>query len=509
MAVMQLQTRPSMEAVDSATLHRHFLTTPIPIAVTDAQGTIVDVNTAFLEFYGYGKHEVVGQNPRVLKSGRQSPDAYREMWGRITDPDIGYWSGELVNRKRNGDEVTVVLTVSAVRATGGDVTGFVATAVDITRRKMLEAHLLGMNRELEELSRLKSEVMAVTSHDLKSPINAILSRVHLLQEELDAMPPERIRQHLGKVAEAGDRLTRFIGELLDVDKLESGSYELSLERQQIDRLVALCVELNAPAAAARGVELSFTLDGEAHAMVADGAKLEQVFNNLISNAIKFAPPGSDIEVRYREGTAGRRYVTVLDRGPGIPEDDRERIFDRYYQVKKQGGVPRRAFGAGLGLAIVKHVVELHGGVVTVANRSGGGSVFTVELPDQTVGSMGEATVLVFDPLDRIYAQLERPLAERGAARFYVRTLFEARRVLEHEHPDVILVHAASSDAALLSLFRSYAAVRPWPVQIVGIGTAAERDESWPLWLAEPLREAVVRTILDGRESSDASREVSS
>lgn len=478
-----------------STFYRHFLTTPTAICITSAHGEIRDANRAFLDFYGYAIHEVVGRNPRILKSGRQSPAAYRELWQQITDPALGHWSGELINRKRSGEEVTVHLTVSSVRRSNGELTGFVATTLDITRSKLLEAQLSSMNQELEDLNRLKNEVMAVTSHDLKSPLNGIISRVRLMQEELDELPPAKIREHLEQIVVAGSRLTGFINELLDMEKIEAGRYQLHTERLRVDALVRLCVEINAPSAAVRGMRLTFAVEGKPYPVAADGAKLEQVFNNLISNAIKYAPEGSEIEVVYREVSCGRE-IAVLDRGPGLPEEDLGEIFDRYYQVKKKGYVPKRVFGVGLGLAIVKQIVELHGGTVGAANRPGGGSVFTVSLPDPPPRTAAGLAALVIDPRDTIFRYVGGPLQLRGVAHFFARTAFEAERVLENERPNLIFIDASADSTDFARLLEVYQAAGEEGALVVGIGPETSRSKSFRHWFSEPVLDIEILEFLD-------------
>lgn len=477
-------------------LYQHFLATPTPICMTSAQGEILDANQAFLDFYGYELHEVVGRNPRILKSGRQSPAAYSELWSQIVDPAIGHWSGELINRTRNGTEVTVHLTVSSLRRSNGELSGFVATTLDITRRKLLEEQLSSMNQELEDLNRLKSEVMAVTSHDLKSPLNGIISRVRLMQETLDELPRERIHEHLERIVEAGNHLTGFINELLDLDKIESGRYQLHTKRLRVDALAQLCVEINAPAAALRGMPLTFIQEGKPRPVAVDAVKIEQVLNNLISNAIKYAPYGSEIEVIYKENPAGGRQIMVRDRGPGLPEEDLAQIFDRYYQVKKKGFVPTRVFGVGLGLAIVKQIVEMHGGTVTAANRAGGGSIFTVHLPDPAAATIKGGVALVIDPDNTIFRYLEGPLSLRAIPHFFVRTAFEARRVLENEHPDLIFVSAGNEPAEMDQALAAYLDTGMNPAILVGIGAEQDRHQRYRQWFSEPVLDVEILEFLD-------------
>lgn len=424
-----------------AIFYRHFLTTPIGICITTPHGEIVDANRAFLDFYGFTLPEVLHKNPRILKSGRQSPAAYRSLWEAILDPRVGHWSGELINRRRNGSEVTVRLTVSAVRKSDGSLLGFIANTLDVTEQKRLEEELRAYNRELSDLNRLKSELVAITSHDLKSPLNSIISRVRLIQEELDELSPDELRGHLDGVVEAAGKLTSFIGELLDLEKIESGNFRLTTQRLRLDAVLRSCIETNAPHARERGITLQLIRDGAMEPHRADIVKLEQVFNNLIGNAIKFSPEHSTIDIVLRDAGPGQeKTIAVSDRGPGIPEEELAKIFDRYYQVKREGAVPKRVFGVGLGLSIVKNIVDLHGGRVSARRRDGGGSEFTVAFPHRGAITTGkDLAALAVDPGETILRYLETPLAGRGITLFRAATPAEVEKLIGWEQPELIFV----------------------------------------------------------------------
>lgn len=480
-----------------ALFYRHFLTTPTAIVLTDPQGSIIEANRSFLELYGYARSEVVGNNPRMLKSGRQSPAAYQEMWRGISDPAVGSWTGELINRKKNGEEVVVLLTVSSVLNVEGGVIGYVASATDVTRSKQLEWELRESHRQLQELAALKSDLMAITSHDLKSPVNSIISRAQIILESGDAVSPESLKRQMNGIIEAGERMMSFIDDLLNLEKIESGRMQLSLRRTRIDAVLRSCVEINQPTAERKGVGIAFVSDGPSWPVKADIVKMEQVFNNLISNAVRFSPEGSVIEAVYRDGGPGaKKIVEIRDRGAGIPEEEIGRIFDRYYQVKKKGALSKRAFGAGLGLAIVKSIVEMHGGRITVANRPGGGCLFAVELPRAAPGgSADDLAALILDPESAIFPSLEEPLRRKNVACYIAKTPEEADRIARYQQPDVLFFDhdQAGTAEALDFLGRLRAGASPL---IVAVGGAEGGDP--PLYekmLSRPVVDLEVYEVL--------------
>lgn len=432
---------------DLVFFYRTFLTGPGAVAFTDPEGTILDVNRAFLDLYGYKLHEVVGQNPRILKSGRQSPAAYEAMWRSLKDPSLGHWSGEILNRRKDGAEVSVVLNISSVRDRGGQVVGFVAHAIDITKRRQMEQELEAKNRELETLNQLKSDLVAITSHDLKSPLNAVINYIHLLRDSVGEMPAEALQATMDKMLSAALKMSSFIHSILDIEKINSGGYALETRRIRLDSVLRSCVETSQVVAQPRGITIRFAVEGAPGPVVADPVKMEQVFNNLLSNAVKFSPLGCEMEVRYEARSPERHTMVIEDRGPGIPPEDLERIFDRYYQVERREQTAQRAFGSGtgLGLTIARTIVEMHGGAIRAENRQGGGCRFIVQIPTRLAPSSGrDLAALVLDPDGGVVPVIEAAFRKREVSWYAAKNAAEMQRIIEFERPDLVFARAGET-----------------------------------------------------------------
>ncbi len=436
-----------------AAFYKNYLTTPTAICFTDSAGSIVDTNNAFLKLYGYDLDEVKGKNPRILKSGRQSPSTYKALWESITNKDIGSWTGELINRKKDGDEVIVLLTISSVLRPNGSLIGYIASSIDITKRKEVEHELERRNKELETLSRFKSHMMAITSHDLKAPINAMISYADLVRENLDSMTRQKMSDHLSKISEYGNQLTRFIGELLDLTKIESGKFQLVTGRTRLDAVLQGCIEINQAHSMSKGVRIKFYREGKNRPAVVDVMRMSQVFNNLLSNAVKFSPDGGEVTVMCKDNGSGTLRITIEDQGPGIPEEDLKNIFDQYYQVLKAGHAAKRAFGAGIGLSVVKSIIELHGGKVEADNLPSRGCRFSIEMPLKTFSSPRGLAVLIYDPRHEISACLEDPVRSRGIDSFVSTNAQELLRIIEYENPDVLFVSDSSLSTESVSFLQ--------------------------------------------------------
>ena len=433
---------------------RHFLTTPNAICFTDRDANIIDANKAFLGLFGYRLDEVVGKNPRILKSSRQSPSVYSEMWAAIAEGPCGSWSGEIIDRCKDGAERTVHLTISAVRRTNGCLIGYVACAIDLSREKRLEESLKARNEGLVELNNLDRGLMAITSRDVKSPLNSIISRASLIKETIDVAPRDKLLEQVEKIIFDCSRISAVVNDFFEGEKIEGGNAWPNTTRVHLGSILRTCIEINSAAASQKTIRITLELLAAPEPVLVEAAKMERVFNCLISNAVQFSPAGSVVSVVYRDCPGGK-LVEIRDQGPGIPGEDLEAIFDRYLQVKKQGALPKRALGVGLSLHRAKTVVEQHGGKILAGNLPNGGCLFSVEIPsDRHIVSGRDIAALIHDPSGRIFQSLEGPLRGEQVCCFITKTDFEARRIFEYEKPDLVFVGSEAVTPELKRLLQA-------------------------------------------------------
>jgi PAS domain S-box-containing protein len=472
-----------------AVFYRYFQTTPIAIAMTDSDGHILEVNSSFLKLYGYELKDVIGENPRILKSGRHSPQVYEEMWQQISDPESGHWSGEVINRTSDGTEVTVMLSISAVRKPEGCLQGYIASAFNISRLKRREQQLKNYNKELKDLNALKSELTAITSHDLKAPINSIISRVNLVKDSLESMSVEKITDHLDKMITAGQKMGEFINQILDMERIEAGRVQFETERLNLDALLYSTVELNRLTATDKQVDIRYQQEGHFAPVRADRMKLEQIFNNILSNAINYSPPGSTIDVSCRS-VGETIQIEISDQGPGIPVEEIDGIFDRFSQVRKKGALSIRAHGSGLGLNIVQKYVEMHNGTISVRNGPEKGCTFTVEINGRgRISSSADMAALIVDSQGQIYPYLETALKCRGVCCYVCKTPKEMQRIVENEHPELIFY---------LETTRLTGAESPEPLSICVVLNEVSTRENGQCFqtLQIPVVDIEIQTLLD-------------
>ncbi len=226
-----------------------------------------------------------------------------------------------------------------------------------------------------ESERLRAALLTSLSHDLKTPLASILGAVTTLKQYRDVLDSPTQEELVTTIQEEAERLSRFVANLLDMTKIESGSIELDREHVHIDDVVATALQRVSTIVSDHKVEVD--LEASLPMLNLDVMLFEQVLVNLLDNAAKYAPPGSEIRIRARR-TRGAVAIEVLDEGPGIPEDRLERVFEKFHRVKH--GDRQRA-GTGLGLAICRGFVTALGGKVVAANRADrSGAIFTIAFP---------------------------------------------------------------------------------------------------------------------------------
>jgi signal transduction histidine kinase len=240
-------------------------------------------------------------------------------------------------------------------------------------------HELGLaNERLKELDRMKSDFVSHVSHELRTPLTAIKGAADVVLRELAGPLTEKQIHYLTRVRSNTQHLTGLINDLLDLSKIESGKIELNASRISLGGLLHEVVETLRPVAAEKPIALDVTTPEPSILVWADRDKITQVLTNLIGNAIKFTPPQGRVTVSTRASDTEFVRVAVSDTGPGIAPVEREKIFDKFYQVGANGGPKPK--GTGLGLSIAKTLVELHGGKIWVESERSRGSTFYFTMP---------------------------------------------------------------------------------------------------------------------------------
>jgi hypothetical protein len=375
---------------------------PVSINITNNEGALIYVNSGFTALSGYSSREVIGRNPRFLKSGIHSDAFYKELWESVTAGNS--WKGELCNKNKDGNLYWVQANISPVLDTKGRITHFVAIKEDITEIKKFTEDLKISKEKAEESDRLKTAFLANMSHEIRTPMNGILGFTDLLLDP--DLSSEQKEDYIKLVHQSGQRMLNTVNDIVEISKIEAGLVNVIIKATDLNERVEGLFRFFQPEAKKKGLKLilEMLLPAEKKNLNTDQNKLDSILSNLIKNALKYTDSGSICLGCQQRGHLIEFYIR--DTGIGIPKNRQNAIFDRFVQADISD---RRAFqGSGLGLAISKSYIEMLGGKIWVESEEGIGSTFYFTLPYIPVPEekkVSGETVLVKDKENQIIPEV--------------------------------------------------------------------------------------------------------
>lgn len=331
------------------------------------------VNERFAQMLGYPRQVLIGQGSEYIHPTLEAWERFG-VEARAALVERGTYICERQLRRRNGELLWVEMGGSCIRANDPD-SGVIWTFLDITQRKRSEQEIREALEQQKALNELRSRFVAMTSHEFRTPLSAILSAGELLRDYGDRLPATERAELLDGISAAVQRMSRMMDRVLllgkaDAQMLEFTPHEVDLvplARKFIDEARA-----QHPDATSQVVT---EFDPDLRRGRYDEALLRHIFGNLLSNALKYSPDGGTVRFSVMAGDGGAKFE-VTDQGIGIPADEIPHLFGSFHRASNVGGIQ----GTGLGLAIVKNAVDKHGGRITVASAPGEGTRFTVWLP---------------------------------------------------------------------------------------------------------------------------------
>ncbi len=334
------------------------------VMCTNQENRVVMVNPAFLQMVGYtGVVSAVGRRCDAVISIARIRQTIAQTLAASGEDTV-----ERTDEIEHGEDAEGEPRILSVRCTpfqdhAGSTMGVITVLHDITT--------------LKKLDRIKSEFVSRVSHEIRGPMNSVLMQLQVILDGLAGKVTDKQQEILARASEKIRNLAQMATELLDLSRIESGLISQEMEKIDLSRLLREQIEFQRPRAEAESIRLELDAPDRLPPMTGHCRNLDEVFSNLIGNAIKYTPKGGRVTVTASSGLESLT-VKVADTGIGIAEEDQKRLFQRFYRVRNEQ--TRYIQGTGLGLSLVKKIVESHKGRVEVESRPGRGTTFSVSFP---------------------------------------------------------------------------------------------------------------------------------
>jgi PAS domain S-box-containing protein len=336
---------------------------PAGMIMVNKAGEIILVNREATRLFGYGEGELIGRSIDILIPPAQRSGHAHLRQGFVAKPEARRMSSrrDLRAVRKNGEEFPVEVLLNPMQTREGLIV--LSVVIDVT--------------EIKRIEREKDEFVATVSHELRTPLTSIAGSLGLLLGSAGGKLPEPVTRLVTIAHKNSQRLVRLINDVLDIEKIESGQMEFDSKPVKVRALVAQAVESARGLADGSGVRVRLDPSSQQAKVLADADRLTQVVTNLLSNAIKFSPADGEVLVSVTRTDTSVR-IAVRDHGPGIPQEFRQRMFQRFAQADSAD--TRQKGGSGLGLSIAKQIVLRLGGAIGFADAEGGGTIFYLDLP---------------------------------------------------------------------------------------------------------------------------------
>lgn len=343
--------------------------------------TIGYVNNAFVEQTGYSKAEAIGQPSSILRSGSSSNAVYDRIWEAVREGNV--WRGTIFSRRKNGATFTIDSSLNPVFGEDGSISSYVSIRRDVTERIQAEqdrqarAELDAQNQQLQEMNKQRDEFFSTVSHELRTPLTAVTAFSDILSRNRAGNLTSGQLDQLDVIRRNSRSLINLVEDMLDMSRLNSRSLRMDRASVEVDEMILSTIESLEPTARERNHLLNFSSNTEGLVIDADKSRLIQVLSNLLTNACKYSPDGTQIDIST--GTDGEWVVLkIADYGFGMSSVDLNGLFSPFYRSGRDE--VRAQAGTGLGMSISKTLVELHDGIIEVESVLDEGTTVTVRLP---------------------------------------------------------------------------------------------------------------------------------
>lgn len=370
--------------------------------ITDDNNRFISVNPAFTKITGYTLDEIIGKTPALLQSGKHDDNFYKEMWTTLLEK--GYWSGEIENRRKNGEIYSEWLNINIIKNTQGKVINYIAMFSDMTERKKSEERQERLKHQLIQAQKMESlgQLTGGIAHDFNNMLSAIIGYTELAMELGD----DKVKrlEYLKEVTLAGDRAKKLVAQMLAFSR---GDKDGELQQVDVDTLLKESIKMIRPLLPST-IELVPHISSNVISIMANPVMLHQVVMNLCINARDAINEHGRIDFGLREVSINNEFcischlpitgdfieISIQDTGMGIEPKNLNKLFDPFFTTKEMGSEK----GTGMGLAMVHGILHKHGGHIIVESVLGEGSKFRLLFPllsngvKQKVNNVDDATL---------------------------------------------------------------------------------------------------------------------
>jgi PAS domain S-box-containing protein len=368
----EIKLRELSEAVEQS---------PVSVIITDKRGSIEYANPKFIDMKGYPLEEILGNNPRMFKSGLHDAEFYNRMWNTILSGKT--WRGEIQNRKKSGEIFWESASISPLLNENGEIIQLIGIYEDISQQKKAAESIKEYVRKLSEseerlreMNLNKDRFFSIIAHDLKSPFSSLLGFSEFLVSDFEELSLSEIKHYTQNIHDATKKTYNLLENLLNWSNLQRDKKILEIKKITLDEVVPKITELYSEEARKKGIvlDLSSTSNCEFYA---DENTISTVLRNLVSNSIKFSKEGDIIRI-FCQHENGKINISVSDTGIGMSQEDLEKLFRIDIHHSSIGTANER--GTGLGLILCKELVEKNNGKIRVESKLGKGTTFTISIP---------------------------------------------------------------------------------------------------------------------------------
>lgn len=349
---------------------------PVSVIITDLKGNIEYVNPKFTEVTGYKASEVIGKNPRILKTEHTSSENYKEMWETISSG--GTWRGEFLNKRKDGSNYWELASISPIIDNQGNTIQYLAIKEDITERKAIQDALVKSEHELKQANATKNMFFSIMAHDLKGPIGSFYQLLNLYKDNYNELSAEEKKDYINILIGLSGKTNNLLEDILLWARIQMNTLEFEKGNYSLNNIITETIFLLKERTDEKDIEIISTVNEDIE-INANRDSVKTILRNLVSNGIKFSPRKSRIKINASL-TNDKEFIQISidDKGVGISKENIDKLFKIESTFTTYGTEKEK--GTGLGLILCKELVNKNGGNIRVESKEGIGSTFYFTVP---------------------------------------------------------------------------------------------------------------------------------